>query len=196
MLAVTEALPAQVVVRVELGLPHRISWDSPASPTPRCASREGVTALLLLCLRLTEFEDTPTSQLTIDEFMKIDLEEECDPPSYTAGQRKLRMKQVAALGAFALPCSGLLSWASWRTSLREVPHGEPRVLSALGLMLSVPSPPREPPPKPGFVSVCSWSSEAAAAAASLSFVIPERVTSLSHQGCTQQGRAEVGAAEC
>lgn len=27
--------------------------------------------------------------------MKIDLEEECDPPSYTAGQRKLRMKQVS-----------------------------------------------------------------------------------------------------
>uniref|UniRef100_G3SPY1 Transcription factor IIIB 90 kDa subunit n=1 Tax=Loxodonta africana TaxID=9785 RepID=G3SPY1_LOXAF len=44
--------------------------------------------------RLTEFEDTPTSQLTIDEFMRIDLEEECDPPSYTAGQRKLRMKQL------------------------------------------------------------------------------------------------------
>lgn len=50
---------------------------------------------LHVCFRLTEFEDTPTSQLTIDEFMKIDLEEECDPPSYTAGQRKLRMKQVA-----------------------------------------------------------------------------------------------------
>ncbi|XP_058423857.1 transcription factor IIIB 90 kDa subunit isoform X3 [Diceros bicornis minor] len=44
--------------------------------------------------RLTEFEDTPTSQLTVDEFMKIDLEEECDPPSYTAGQRKLRMKEL------------------------------------------------------------------------------------------------------
>ncbi|XP_054571654.1 transcription factor IIIB 90 kDa subunit isoform X1 [Eptesicus fuscus] len=44
--------------------------------------------------RLTEFEDTPTSQLTVDEFMKIDLEEECDPPSYTAGQRKLRAKQL------------------------------------------------------------------------------------------------------
>lgn len=28
--------------------------------------------------------------------MKIDLEGECDPPSYTAGQRKLRMKQVSA----------------------------------------------------------------------------------------------------
>lgn len=50
---------------------------------------------LRLCPRLTEFEDTPTSQLTVDEFMKIDLEEECDPPSYTAGQRKLRMKQVS-----------------------------------------------------------------------------------------------------
>ncbi|XP_039079868.1 transcription factor IIIB 90 kDa subunit isoform X2 [Hyaena hyaena] len=44
--------------------------------------------------RLTEFEDTPTSQLTVDEFMKIDLEQECDPPSYTAGQRKLRLKQL------------------------------------------------------------------------------------------------------
>uniref|UniRef100_A0A8C0K3Z5 BRF1ral transcription factor IIIB subunit n=1 Tax=Canis lupus dingo TaxID=286419 RepID=A0A8C0K3Z5_CANLU len=44
--------------------------------------------------RLTEFEDTPTSQLTVDEFMRIDLEGECDPPSYTAGQRKLRLKQL------------------------------------------------------------------------------------------------------
>ncbi|KAM4014314.1 transcription factor IIIB 90 kDa subunit [Anomaloglossus baeobatrachus] len=44
--------------------------------------------------RLTEFEDTPTSQLTIDEFMKIDLEKECDPPSFVAGQRKLRLLQL------------------------------------------------------------------------------------------------------
>uniref|UniRef100_A0AAY4B5U7 Transcription factor IIIB 90 kDa subunit n=1 Tax=Denticeps clupeoides TaxID=299321 RepID=A0AAY4B5U7_9TELE len=44
--------------------------------------------------RLTEFEDTPTSQLTIDEFMRVDLEQECDPPSYTAGQKKLKMQQV------------------------------------------------------------------------------------------------------
>uniref|UniRef100_A0A8C9TZA7 Transcription factor IIIB 90 kDa subunit n=1 Tax=Scleropages formosus TaxID=113540 RepID=A0A8C9TZA7_SCLFO len=44
--------------------------------------------------RLTEFEDTPTSQLTIDEFMKVDLEQECDPPSFTAGQRKLRLQQL------------------------------------------------------------------------------------------------------
>lgn len=44
--------------------------------------------------RLTEFEYTPTSQLTIDEFMRIDLEEECDPPSFTAGQKKLKIQQV------------------------------------------------------------------------------------------------------
>ncbi|XP_053553248.1 transcription factor IIIB 90 kDa subunit [Bombina bombina] len=44
--------------------------------------------------RLTEFEDTPTSQLTIDEFMKVDLEQECDPPSFTAGQRKVRLQQL------------------------------------------------------------------------------------------------------
>uniref|UniRef100_A0A8D0GCD6 Transcription factor TFIIB cyclin-like domain-containing protein n=1 Tax=Sphenodon punctatus TaxID=8508 RepID=A0A8D0GCD6_SPHPU len=44
--------------------------------------------------RLTEFEDTPTSQLTIDEFMKIDLEQECDPPSFTAGQRKQKIHEV------------------------------------------------------------------------------------------------------
>lgn len=45
-------------------------------------------------LRLTEFEDTPTSQLTIDEFMRVDLEQECDPPSFTAGQHKTKMQQV------------------------------------------------------------------------------------------------------
>ncbi|XP_069806197.1 transcription factor IIIB 90 kDa subunit [Dendropsophus ebraccatus] len=44
--------------------------------------------------RLTEFEDTPTSQLTIDEFMKVDLEKECDPPSFVAGQRKVRLQQL------------------------------------------------------------------------------------------------------
>lgn len=44
--------------------------------------------------RLTEFEDTPTSQLTIDEFMKVDLEQECDPPSFTASQHKAKMQQV------------------------------------------------------------------------------------------------------
>ncbi|KAF4070796.1 hypothetical protein AMELA_G00277610 [Ameiurus melas] len=44
--------------------------------------------------RLTEFEDTPTSHLTIDEFMRVDLEEECDPPSFIAGQKKLKLQQL------------------------------------------------------------------------------------------------------
>lgn len=45
--------------------------------------------------RLNEFEDTPTSELTIEEFMKVDLEQECDPPSFTAGLRKQKLKQVS-----------------------------------------------------------------------------------------------------
>ncbi|XP_054469410.1 LOW QUALITY PROTEIN: transcription factor IIIB 90 kDa subunit-like [Anoplopoma fimbria] len=44
--------------------------------------------------RLTEFEDTPTSQLTIEEFMKMDLAEECDPPCFTEGLRKKKFNQL------------------------------------------------------------------------------------------------------
>ncbi|XP_030626602.1 transcription factor IIIB 90 kDa subunit [Chanos chanos] len=44
--------------------------------------------------RLTEFEDTPTSHLTIDEFMRVDLEQECDPPSFVAGQKKIKMQEL------------------------------------------------------------------------------------------------------
>lgn len=62
-------------------------------------------SLSSVCFRLTEFEDTPTSQLTVDEFMRIDLEEECDPPSYTAGQRKLRLKQVVPAGGLRCHCA-------------------------------------------------------------------------------------------
>uniref|UniRef100_A0AAZ1Y202 Transcription factor TFIIB cyclin-like domain-containing protein n=1 Tax=Oreochromis aureus TaxID=47969 RepID=A0AAZ1Y202_OREAU len=48
----------------------------------------------ILRKRLTEFEDMPTSQLTIDEFMKVDLEQECDPPSFTAAQQEAKMQQL------------------------------------------------------------------------------------------------------
>ncbi|XP_034418673.1 BRF1 RNA polymerase III transcription initiation factor subunit a isoform X2 [Cyclopterus lumpus] len=44
--------------------------------------------------RLTEFEDTPTSQLTIEEFMKMDLDEECDPPCFTEGLRKKKFYKL------------------------------------------------------------------------------------------------------
>lgn len=47
--------------------------------------------------RLTEFEDTPTSQLTIEEFMKVDLDQECDPPCFTAGLQKKKAQQVWVL---------------------------------------------------------------------------------------------------
>ncbi|KAM7288518.1 transcription factor IIIB 90 kDa subunit isoform X2, partial [Ixodes scapularis] len=38
--------------------------------------------------RLTEFGDTPSSRLTLEEFMTIDLEEEQDPPCFKAARRK------------------------------------------------------------------------------------------------------------
>ncbi|XP_029316218.1 BRF1 general transcription factor IIIB subunit a, partial [Cottoperca gobio] len=44
--------------------------------------------------RLVEFEDTPTSQLTIEEFMKMDLDQECDPPCFTAGLRKKKAHKL------------------------------------------------------------------------------------------------------
>ncbi|XP_052767798.1 transcription factor IIIB 90 kDa subunit-like [Mya arenaria] len=43
--------------------------------------------------RLLEFEETPSSQLTIEEFQTIDLEEEQDPPCFTEGKK--RAKKVA-----------------------------------------------------------------------------------------------------
>ncbi|XP_061843458.2 BRF1 general transcription factor IIIB subunit a [Nerophis lumbriciformis] len=44
--------------------------------------------------RLAEFENTPTSLLTIEEFNKTDLDQECDPPCYTAGIRKKKVQQL------------------------------------------------------------------------------------------------------
>ncbi|KAG7197039.1 hypothetical protein KM043_017570 [Ampulex compressa] len=40
--------------------------------------------------RLIEFGDTPSSALTLDEFMTIDLEEEQDPPAFKAARKKDR----------------------------------------------------------------------------------------------------------
>ncbi|ESO86870.1 hypothetical protein LOTGIDRAFT_166871, partial [Lottia gigantea] len=44
--------------------------------------------------RLTEFQDTPSSQLTIDEFHRIDLEEERDPPCYIQSKKKAKIHQL------------------------------------------------------------------------------------------------------
>lgn len=40
--------------------------------------------------RLIEFGDTPSSALTLDEFMQVDLEEEQDPPAFKASRKKDR----------------------------------------------------------------------------------------------------------
>nr|CAB3226188.1 transcription factor IIIB 90 kDa subunit [Phallusia mammillata] len=44
--------------------------------------------------RLTEFESTPSSQLTINEFMNIDLEAEHDPPAFYNGRIKTKIQQL------------------------------------------------------------------------------------------------------
>ena len=42
--------------------------------------------------RLGDFNNTASSRLTIDDFLKIDLEQEHDPPSYLVSKKKLRNK--------------------------------------------------------------------------------------------------------
>jgi len=42
--------------------------------------------MILLYYRLVEFGETPSSSLTLDEFMSVDLEEEHDPPSFKAAR--------------------------------------------------------------------------------------------------------------
>lgn len=44
--------------------------------------------------RMLEFEDTPSSNLTVDEFHSIDLEEEHDPPAYTRSRKFAKIKQI------------------------------------------------------------------------------------------------------
>ncbi|XP_061699233.1 transcription factor IIIB 90 kDa subunit-like isoform X2 [Syngnathoides biaculeatus] len=46
--------------------------------------------------RLVEFSETPTSSLTLEEFMKVDLDQECDPPCFTAGLLKKKAQQMEA----------------------------------------------------------------------------------------------------
>ncbi|XP_077394078.1 BRF1 general transcription factor IIIB subunit a isoform X2 [Festucalex cinctus] len=44
--------------------------------------------------RLVEFSDTPTGLLTVEEFLKVDLDQECDPPCFTAGLLKKKAQQL------------------------------------------------------------------------------------------------------
>ena len=65
--------------------------------------------------RLGDFQDTPSSQLTIDEFQKIDLEEEQDPPSFTQARKRAK-QQMEELNSF----EELVSWH--RTCYQETSH--------------------------------------------------------------------------
>lgn len=44
--------------------------------------------------RMLEFEDTPSSNLTVDEFHTIDLEEQHDPPAFIRSKKFAKIKQV------------------------------------------------------------------------------------------------------
>ena len=47
------------------------------------------------CARLGDFKDTPSSRLTIDEFLKIDLEQEHDPPCFLEAKKRSKQQQIA-----------------------------------------------------------------------------------------------------
>ncbi|XP_036981266.1 BRF1 RNA polymerase III transcription initiation factor subunit a isoform X1 [Acanthopagrus latus] len=64
-----------------------------------CRTMKEIVSVVKVCettlrKRLVEFEDTPTSQLTIEEFMKVDLDQECDPPCFTEGLRKKKINML------------------------------------------------------------------------------------------------------
>ena len=44
--------------------------------------------------RLGDFKDTASSRLTIEEFLKIDLEQEHDPPSFNDARKKSKQQQI------------------------------------------------------------------------------------------------------
>uniref|UniRef100_A0A3Q4BIC8 B-related factor 1 n=1 Tax=Mola mola TaxID=94237 RepID=A0A3Q4BIC8_MOLML len=64
-----------------------------------CRTTKEIVSVVKVCestlrKRLEEFGDTPTSELTIEEFMKVDLDQECDPPCFTDGLRKKKLQQL------------------------------------------------------------------------------------------------------
>eukprot|EP01135_Chromosphaera_perkinsii_P004216 Nk52_evm5s272 gene=Nk52_evmTU5s272 len=52
--------------------------------------------------RLEEFEETPSGKLTTQEFQTIDLEEECDPPSFLSARKK-HLQKVKDSGDSGMP---------------------------------------------------------------------------------------------
>ncbi|KAG7510484.1 transcription factor IIIB 90 kDa subunit-like [Solea senegalensis] len=64
-----------------------------------CRTTKEIVKVVKVCestlrKRLTEFQDTPSGQLTIEEFMRLDLDQECDPPCYTTGLKNKKYQQL------------------------------------------------------------------------------------------------------
>ncbi|XP_060564800.1 transcription factor IIIB 90 kDa subunit-like [Ruditapes philippinarum] len=73
--------------------------------------------------RLVEFEETPSSQLTIEEFQTIDLEQEADPPSFTEGKRRAKkIQEQSKLPEYASEVSKLQEEIE-QTLLNQKPRG-------------------------------------------------------------------------
>uniref|UniRef100_T1IIE8 Cyclin-like domain-containing protein n=1 Tax=Strigamia maritima TaxID=126957 RepID=T1IIE8_STRMM len=61
-----------------------------------CRTTKDIIKIVKVCettlkKRLTEFGETPSSHLTLDEFMTIDLSEEQDPPAFKAARLKAKL---------------------------------------------------------------------------------------------------------
>lgn len=53
--------------------------------------------------RLSEFEKTPSAQLTCEQFVEVDLEEQADPPAFIAARQRVHFSEVQML--FNVPSS-------------------------------------------------------------------------------------------
>jgi Transcription initiation factor TFIIIB, Brf1 subunit/Transcription initiation factor TFIIB len=90
---------------------------------------QDVTKILRVCgmtvhQRLKDFENTPSANLTLDQFISIDLETEADPPRYTSNRiREARAKaiqdnnvELLLSGKLDDPRDGEKSASKWRQS--------------------------------------------------------------------------------
>ena len=89
-------LPVSVYLGSRLCRPSQLSWSLP-DYTGFCRTVKQVVKVVRISdttirKRLGEFMDTPSSQLTIDEFQKIDLEEEQDPPCFTQARKRAKQQ--------------------------------------------------------------------------------------------------------
>eukprot|EP00047_Mylnosiga_fluctuans_P005308 m.239700 g.239700 ORF g.239700 m.239700 type:complete len:525 (-) comp13527_c0_seq1:264-1838(-) len=80
--------------------------------------------------RLEEFQDTPSSELTPQEFQEIDLEEEADPPAFQSARRKAKVapRDVGAEDVERL--AQLSETAAFKSLDDDSAEGAPRAAAA------------------------------------------------------------------